>query len=327
MNQKFIRQVSFLLFLSILFKSRSVRNSGSCIGLFFPYFRIIFQFCENLRREEKKLTKLGLSDMSKTAGPNGDVSSPGSIDSDVSEDTTWISWFTQLKGNEFFCEVDEEFIQDDFNLTGLSSQVTYYNYALDTILDVDIPEGELDDRQQEMVEISAETLYGLIHARYILTARGMDAMRTKYLEGNFGRCPRVYCKGQPVLPVGVSDLPRCSTVKTFCPMCWDLFFPRARGHNNLDGAFWGTTFAHIFLHTYHALVPPRNRDRYVPRIYGFKIHSSAIQVQRNLNPPDSPNDEDANMLNDSSNSRLHRHLSTRSPPALPQVTPPKQQAS
>ena len=220
--------------------------------------------------------------MANNGRANGDVSTPGSIDSDVSEDTTWISWFCQLRGNEFFCEVDEEFIQDDFNLTGLSSQVTYYNYALDTILDVDIPEGELDDRQQEMVEVSAETLYGLIHARYILTARGMDAMRSKYIEGSFGRCPRVYCKGQHVLPVGISDLLRCSTVKIFCPMCWDLYFPRARSHNNLDGAFWGTTFPHIFLHSYHTLVPERNKEKYTPKIYGFKIHKSAVQVKKNL---------------------------------------------
>lgn len=219
--------------------------------------------------------------MSRNSGGCGEGFSSESVESDVSEDTTWISWFSQLKGNEFFCEVEEEFIQDDFNLTGLSSQVTYYNYALDTILDVDIPDGELDDRQQELVEVSAETLYGLIHARYILTGRGMDAMRSKYADGSFGRCPRVYCKGQNVLPVGLSDMPRCSTVKIFCPMCWDLYFPRSRGHNSLDGAYWGTTFPHIFLHTYHNLVPPRNTDKYIPRIFGFKIHPSAVQVQRN----------------------------------------------
>lgn len=263
--------------------------------------------------------------MSKSAGPNGDASS-GSLDSEVSEDTTWISWFAQLKGNEFFCEVEEDFIQDDFNLTGLSSQVTYYNYALDTILDVDIPDGELDDRQQEMVEVSAETLYGLIHARFILTARGLDSMRKKYLEGYFGRCPRVYCKGQHALPVGMSDMPRCSTVKIFCPMCWDLFFPRARNHNNLDGAYWGTTFPHIFLHTYQMLVPARNPEGYVPRIYGFKIHPTALQVQRNLKFTPEPVNEQEGKMNESS-TRTPKPTVARTSPRQPQATSPTRPAS
>ena len=29
----------------------------------------------------------------------------------------------------------------------------------------------------------------------------------------YGRCPHVLCEGQPVLPVGQSDVPRVSTVK------------------------------------------------------------------------------------------------------------------
>ncbi|KAL0792955.1 hypothetical protein Bca101_064332 [Brassica carinata] len=134
-------------------------------------------------------------------------------ESDVSgSDTSWISWFCNLKGNEFFCEVDDDYIQDDFNLCGLSSVVPYYEYALDLILDVESSHGEMfTEEQNELIESAAEMLYGLIHARYILTTKGLAAMLDKYKNYDFGRCPRVYCCGQPCLPVGQSDLPRSST--------------------------------------------------------------------------------------------------------------------
>lgn len=35
-------------------------------------------------------------------------------------------------------QVDEDFIQDDFNLCSLATQVTYYNYALGTFANPDL---------------------------------------------------------------------------------------------------------------------------------------------------------------------------------------------
>lgn len=145
------------------------------------------------------------------------------------EETSWINWFCSLRENAFLCEVDEDYIEDDFNLTGLGSVVPYYDYALDVILDIETPNDQnLTQIQQEMIESAAEMLYGLIHARYILTTKGMAAMLEKYQNIEFGRCHRVYCQGQPVLPVGQSDVPRHTTVNVFCPKCRDIFFPKSQ---------------------------------------------------------------------------------------------------
>ncbi|OIT25881.1 PREDICTED: putative casein kinase II subunit beta-4 isoform X1 [Nicotiana attenuata] len=200
-----------------------------------------------------------------------------SEESDVSgsdgDDTSWISWFCNLRGNEFFCEVDDDYIQDDFNLCGLSSQVPYYDYALDLILDVESSHGDMfTEEQNELVESAAEMLYGLIHVRYILTTKGMAAMLEKYKNYDFGRCPRVYCSGQPCLPVGQSDIPRSSTVKIYCPKCEDIYYPRSKYQGNIDGAYFGTTFPHLFLMTYGHLKPQKPTQDYTPRVFGFKIH-------------------------------------------------------
>ena len=93
-------------------------------------------------------------------------------------------------------------------------------------------------------------LFLVSFASYIVTNRGMHAMFEKYRTAAFGRCPQVFCQGQPVLPVGLSDLPRNYTVNVFCPRCHGLFFPKSTGQANIDGAYFGTTFPHLYLITH-----------------------------------------------------------------------------
>ena len=93
----------------------------------------------------------------------------------ISDDTAnWGTQFISSRGNEYFCEIDEEYLTDRFNLTGLNTEVPYYQYALDLVTDVfDL---DADDDLREQIEKSARHLYGLVHARYIVTTRGLAKM-------------------------------------------------------------------------------------------------------------------------------------------------------
>jgi casein kinase II subunit beta len=147
-----------------------------------------------------------------------------------------------------------------------------YHRALDTILDLEVND-VADEMRMQQIQEAAEVLYGLIHARYIITTEGMNRMvtiykilccityhflcqRSKYLAAHFSRCPRIYCSGQPVLPTGLSDEPYQHAMNIFCPKCRELYYPRSK-QQNVDGAFFGTTFCHLFLMINQDLVPQK----------------------------------------------------------------------
>lgn len=198
-------------------------------------------------------------------------------------DEPWIQWFCGLKGHEMFCEVERSYIEDGFNLYGLRSFVSNFSDCLDLILD----RIGADDSDDSHLTQSACTLYGLIHARYIITAHGLDAMYNKYAAKEFGTCPLIQCFGQPVLPVSLRDEMGADTVKIFCPKCKCVYHPppiRSRinhgtgnhtsGSGAVDGAAFGTTFPHLFLMTFNNLVPDAlsPETSYVPRVFGFRVH-------------------------------------------------------
>ncbi|RXW19366.1 hypothetical protein EST38_g6489 [Candolleomyces aberdarensis] len=179
-----------------------------------------------------------------------------STGSDSDYSSSWISWFLSSKGNEYFCEVEEDFILDRFNLTGLNNEVANYSQALDLITDQ--LDDDIQDELRGSLDVQARLLYGLIHARWIVTARGLQKMLEKYKRADFGRCPRVLCQQQPLLPVGLTDIPYEKSVKLYCGRCEDLYSPKSSRHGSIDGAYFGTTFPHLLFLVYPTLIPPKS---------------------------------------------------------------------
>ena len=87
------------------------------------------------------------------------------------------------------------------------------------------------------------------------------------------------CDQQALLPMGQNDSPNISPVRLYCAKCEDLYNPKSTRHASIDGAYFGTSFHNILFQVYPALIPPKSYERYVPRIYGFKVHAAAALVR------------------------------------------------
>ena len=115
---------------------------------------------------------------------------------------SWIEWYCTQPENIFFCQINKSFIKDNFNLYDIKTYFAtekVYKEALTMILDEASIRKNSSATQNSLD--NAQYLYGLIHARYIRSAAGLEAMRRKYVRGDFGTCPRHGCDDQLVLPV------------------------------------------------------------------------------------------------------------------------------
>jgi hypothetical protein len=113
-------------------------------------------------REQVRELVPSLEGLRVTYGAMDDFNSE--TDSDYT--SYWRDWFISSRGNEY--------LTDRFNLTGLNTEVQYYQYALDLVTDVF--DFDCDDDMREQIEKSARHLYGLVHARYVVTTRGLAKM-------------------------------------------------------------------------------------------------------------------------------------------------------
>lgn len=203
-----------------------------------------------------------------------------------SEGETWIEWFCSLGGNHYFAKIDPGYVGDNFNLFGLKGQ---YLTSKDYITSLTLLRDEADEStmvkdgggedEGVLITSNAQLLYGLIHARFLVTTRGLECMAERYRRHEFGTCPRQLCASQPVLPTGLFDEPGKATVRLYCPSCSDVYHPAGMYATTnvldleLDGAYFGTTFAPLFFLTYPSLNPEPCTRVYVPKIFGYQIYN------------------------------------------------------
>jgi len=119
---------------------------------------------------------------------------------------------------------------------------------------------------------AAQTLYLLVHQRYVLSPRGIDMVRRRFLlkspvDPIFGRCPSLRCHGMPLLPFGDSDnihwddaselssVEKASSAravyndfraKRYCCSCQQVYY---HWDSKIDGCAWGPSFCHLFYMT------------------------------------------------------------------------------
>eukprot|EP01134_Creolimax_fragrantissima_P000189 CFRG0189T1 len=195
------------------------------------------------------------------------------MDVSLSSDTSsWIDTFIHKPPNKFYCAIEESYIEDAFNLFGLRPQVHNYSKALSCMLDEDLD--DLSQDQYNRVVKSAERLYGLIHARYILTNRGLARMLEKYQRADFGTCRTQMCNNHPLLPTGLTDTLKQNRVRVLCPLCEQITLSE---QSNLDGAYFGTSWIQMLFFAFPECRPLQFPTRYTPMCFGFKVHTSAWQ--------------------------------------------------
>ena len=171
--------------------------------------------------------------------------------------------FISSRGNEYFCEIDEDYLTDRFNLTGLNTDVQYYQYALDLVTDVfDL---DCDDDMREQIEKSARHLYGLVHARYITTTRGL----AKMVRQNSHPGPIVHAdlySSKNTRKATLANVPEsCATHILFFLRAWQISLMSSPSSSTAANAKTSTTPNHLAMPTSTVLTSARRS-----RTFSFK---------------------------------------------------------
>ena len=188
----------------------------------------------------------------------------------------WITWIVSQPQFRYCVEIPSAFLADSFNLYGLSKHIKNYDIAVQIVRGMAVDEDDIPRGWPQNATAQAVKLFGLIHQRFIVTRQGLQRMHEKFTTGVFERCPRVLCGGTRCLPYGPSENFGESNTVLFCPNCGDVY-ETSNDLGNIDGAFFGPSWVHLFTREFPDVVPSNPPAKYVPRIFGMKVcHDESV---------------------------------------------------
>ena len=263
-------------------------------------------------KAESPIPKITATTSSHTLRRHINPSQPSAPKAASTATLPWVSKFLNERSKDVLVPVPRDYIADGFNLAQLApiverigfqvlgdraiilakelvqfSNHSYpiYRLALQLILN------ETDDENSillhplipaQAIQEAAQALYLMIHARYVSSPRGLEAIRRIVVHGNgmFGRCPRASCQGSVLLPWGhsIDYTGFGQKCMRYCPTCgeyWNFW------DSKTDGCAWGPSLCHLFLmsHGPEIYAPTKtisaeNTDRF--KVMGFRIHPAAM---------------------------------------------------
>ena len=88
-----------------------------------------------------------------------------------------------------------------------------------------------------------------------------------------------------------------------------------RSRADIDGAYFGTTFPHLFLMQFPELIPTRPAQSYVPRVFGFRINRESVYHTANNSNSASGRARGSHSARARSAPMIHAHSSFSPAPA------------
>ena len=188
-------------------------------------------------------------------------------------DLLFVDYLLMQPQSKYFVKVDMDFLSKNGEYAHKS-----YKY-----LNFEESYSALFKKKRETTNISTDILsqsyivYGLIHAKYLMTESGQAQMIAKFQKHEFPPCPRVLCNHFTCFPYGSSAIIGEQPMKLFCPNCTDIYLITNNDNLGIDGAFFGPFWIHTLMHHHPEIVSSQPPEVYVPRIYGFRIYNPNVK--------------------------------------------------